>query len=544
MLKRKKKDSFHKFKVLLYICFLASITGFLSACKTPEQLVTQADVDSYEILEEKWQDDFGEMVNYEIRDDVADINEILAEIPSSGIISLADAVEIATKFSRQYQSQKESLYTSALNLTLTRHNYARQWFGTFDAEYRNSRDSEDNSVSSSAGVSQQFVTAAGIIANAGLSLDWTRFLSGDPYTSLGSVLSASVTAPLLGNVAGKQAWESLTQAERNVLYQIRSFNRYRQTFVVSIINSYYNVLQQRERLEITRASYERQALSTERLRMEVEVGQRAQSEADRQEQSLLSAENNLVSTEQNYLQTLDSFKVSLSLPTEAEIELDPNELVTLGELGVAEPEYSVEDAIEMALERRLDLVNTRDRLDDTRRGLILAADGLGVQAVLTGSTNVTSPSGETNFTNLEFRDGTYTLGVGVDLTFDQVSERNNYRRALISMQSALRGYDEEIENIKLAVRQAYRNLIETAESYEIQQIGVELAERRVQEQQLLMEFGRGTVETLLAAEDDLVSAQNSLTSALVSHLNAKLSFFRDIGILAVKPDGMWEQRIK
>ena len=359
-----------------------------------------------------------------------------------------------------------------------------------------------------------------------------------------SVLSASVTAPLLGNVAGKQAWENLTQSERNVLYQIRSFNRYRQTFVVNIINSYYNVLQQRERLEINRASYERQELSTRRLRMEVEEGRRAQSDADRQEQSLLSAENSLISAEQSYAQTLDSFKVSLSLPTEAEVTLDPNELIKLGELGVGEPEYGVGDAIQMALDRRLDLANTKDQLDDTKRDLVLAQEKLGIQATLTANSNVSSPSGETNFTNLEFRDGSYSLGIGADLPFDQVSERNDYRKALISMQSAQRGYEEEIENIKLAVRQAYRNLIETAQSYEIQKIGVRLAERRVQEQQLLMEFGRGTVETLLAAEDDLVSAQNSLTDSLVRHLNAKLSFFRDIGILAVKPDGMWEQNSK
>ena len=50
------------------------------------------------------------------------------------------------------------------------------------------------------------------------------------------------------------------------------------------------------------------------------------------------------------------------------------------------------------------------------------------------------------------------------------------------------------------------------------------------------------METLLNAEDSLVTAQDRLTSALISHLNAKLSFYRDIGVLSVRPDGMWEQK--
>lgn len=531
-------------RLLYWIISLAVVLGFIGACSSPEQLVDEADRDAYAIIEEKWDKDFGEMANYKIIDTVPTVEEISESIPPSGVLTLAKTVEIATKYSRDYQSEKESLYSSALSLGATRHNYERQWFGTFDGQYRESEGDENNTLSSQFGVDQAFVTAGGIIANAGLAIDWTRFLSGDPYSTLGSVLSASITAPLLGNVAGKQAWESLTQAERNMLYQVREFNRYRQRFVVDTIIDYYGVLQSEERLKITRDSYERQLLTAKRTQMEVDVGQRPQSEANRIRQDLLNAENDIVSAEQNYEQTLDRFKVSLSLPADANITLDPNEFVALEKLGVSEPEYTLEEAVQMALDLRLDLANTKDRLTDTERSLVLAAEGLGVQMELTGSTNVSSPSGETDFTRLEFQDGTYTLGFNTDLPFDQIYERNNYRRALISMQSALRGYDQRIEDIKLEIRQAYRNLIESAAQYQIQQIGVQVAEDRVEEQRFRLEFGTATVIDLQDAEDSLVQAQNSYTNAIINHLNAKLSFFRDIGILEVRPDGMWEQRTR
>jgi hypothetical protein len=48
----------------------------------------------------------------------------------------------------------------------------------------------------------------------------------------------------------------------------------------------------------------------------------------------------------------------------------------------------------------------------------------------------------------------------------------------------------------------------------------------------------------IESQDALLEAQDNLTAALVAHLVAKLNFFQDVGILQVRPDGMWEQRIQ
>ena len=549
---------FCKFRPVTLLCWVlgvAVVLGFAGACSR-EYYKAEADEEVYKIIDSKWQDDFGQKTNYTVSDynDPASPNnvEIADIIPESGVINLQQAVEIATKFNRQYQSQKESLYLSALDLTLTRHQYARQWFGTIDGSYVDDKstgdghDYDDVSIDASGGVDQQSLLLDGVLFNVGIAIDWTRFLTGDPRTTLGSVLSGDVAVPLLGAGAGKVRQENLTQAERNVLYRIRTFNRYRKTFVVGLISGYYGVLQARDKVDITEASYERLIYSTNQLKMEVDVGQRAPSDMDEAMQNLLSAENNLVTTRQSYEKALDEFKIRLSLPTDANIVLDQSELTALEEIGISQPEYTEADAMEMALVRRLDLANTRNALEDSARKLELAAEGLGVQLNLTGSSEVSS-TGETKvgrLGRLEFHRGIYSLGFAADLPLDRKAERNAYREALISMEQRQRGYDDESENVKLDVRQAYRDLEETAESYRIQKIGLELAERRVEEQKLLLEYGRGTIRLLLETEDDLVSAQNDVTDALVKHTIAKMSFFRDIGILQVKPDGMWEQRVQ
>jgi outer membrane protein TolC len=91
------------------------------------------------------------------------------------------------------------------------------------------------------------------------------------------------------------------------------------------------------------------------------------------------------------------------------------------------------------------------------------------------------------------------------------------------------------------VRDAYRELQKAAQTYQIQMNSLELAEKRVESNSLLLEAGRLTTRDLLDSQDDLLTAQNQLTAALVGHVVAKLNFFRDIGVLQVRPDGMWEQ---
>ncbi|OHB63266.1 MAG: hypothetical protein A2Y77_17105 [Planctomycetes bacterium RBG_13_62_9] len=514
----------------------------LSGCSR-EHYKADADKETYKIIESKWQDDFGVMANYRVSDSEPNAAEVQAMVPPSGVIRLVNAVEMATQYSREYQSQKESLYLSALGLTETRHRYDPLLFAAIGADYVWSDDHEDITANGEASVSQTFLLANGVQMTTALALDWTRFLVGAPETSLSSLLTSTLAVPLLGAGAGQVAWENLTQAERNVLYRIRTFNRYRQTFVVSIISDYYRVLQQRESVSIQEASYKRLIDSTNRVRMEVEVGQRPSNDLGEAEQQLLSAEQSLVSARQRYEQALDTFKIRLSLPTDANVTLDPNELRALEDTGISQPQYTEREAIEMALMHRLDLANTRDSLEDTLRKLELAAKGLGIQLNLVGTANVNSEP-ETRWENLQFDEGVYTLGLEADLPLDRKTERNIYREALISLQQDRRTYDEEVDRIKLAVRQAYRDLAETTESYRIQQVGLRLARRRVEAEKLSLQYGQGTVRLLLESEDALVQAQNDVLGALVDHTIAKMSFFRDVGILHVRPDGMWEQPAK
>ena len=533
-----------RFRCGMLLCWLlgaAAILGIVGACSR-EHYKAEADKEVYQIIDSKWQDRFGFRSNYIIYDSSTapspeDIR-IERAIPASGVLSLAQAAAMATAHNRDYQRQKEQLYLMALDLTLARHQFARQWFGTVDGRYV--RDSEDKQVGYDAGVGFNQLLADGAQISTKIAVDWARFLTGDPRPSLGSVLSASVTQPLLRGRGRKIAQETLTQAERNALYQIRSFNRYRKTFIVSIVNDYYRVLQRRDVVTNAENNHKSRVESRNRLEMEAEAGRKPPFEVDQAKQSELNARDSYIQALQRYEQQLDEFKITLSLPTSTEVELDQNELKALGEIGITELGYELDAAIETALAQRLDLANSTDAVDDAERKVIVAADNLGVELNLIGSAGVGSPPG-TDFRRLQFHRGTYTLGLDADLPLDRKTERNAYREALIALEQRQRVCENDVDLVELDVRSAYRQLQEAAERYRTQRNSLELSETRVESTTFLLQAGRVTTRDLLESQDALLGAQNNVTAALVDHAIAKLSFFRDIGILQVRPDGMWEQ---
>jgi outer membrane protein TolC len=526
---------------------IAVIVGITGAC-SPEQYKAQADKEVYQIIDGKWSDGFGRRSNYIINDSnippPPDDIRIELAVPSSGVISLAEAVAVATSYNREYQGQKEQLYLKALDLTLARHQFARQWFGTVDAKYISDDDGEKVRMSEGNKLGFDQLLAGGARISIDIAMDWTRFLTGDPRTSLASMLSASATQPLLSGRGREIVQENLTQTERDVLYQIRSFNRYRKDFVVSIADDYYRVLELKASVTNAENSYYRLVESKKRLEIEEEAGLAKQFDVDEAEQQALNAENRWVQTQQSYERVLDEFKVTLSLPPSAQIELDEKELNAMEDIGIIEPGYELNEAVETAFLRRLDLANSKDKIDDAARKVMVAADGLGIELDLVGTAGVGSTP-QTGFDRLQFHRGNYSLGLeSNDLGLDRKAERNAYREALIALEQQERQYEIDADRMELDVRQALRALKAEAEQYRIQKMALDLAERRLETQELLLEIGQGNVRLLLESEWALLEAQNDVTRALVTHAIAKLGFFRDIGILQVKPDGMWEQQVQ
>jgi outer membrane protein TolC len=129
----------------------------------------------------------------------------------------------------------------------------------------------------------------------------------------------------------------------------------------------------------------------------------------------------------------------------------------------------------------------------------------------------------------------------VDLPIERTSERNTYRKSLISLEQAVRSVQTLEDQVKLSIRDALRSLLESRESLKIQAQSVAVAEKRVKSSTLFLEAGRTEIRDLLDAQDAFLDAQNNLTSAFVNYRIAELELQRDLDVLQIDERGLWQE---
>lgn len=521
-----------------------------------------------------------------------------AEVDETGanVVNLERALLIAVNQSRTYQNEKERLYLEGLGLTLDRHRYTPIFSGGLSAlferdtvegtrasEFSSALSSartvvteienitgtpanllqefadvvekaaaqqgltnpevtidETKSVSGGAGAGVNLLLKGGGALAFGLTTNVLRFLTGDKVETASTLLSGDFTQPLMAGGGRVVGMERLTQSERDFLYGMRRYTRFRMTFAVDVCSSYYEVLQQRDAVVNNYRRYQAFRQNTERERAFAEVGRSTSAQVGRQEQGLLSAEDEWINSVRQYRESMDGFKILLGLSTDARVILDDTELESLRALGLNHPQVSAEDAVKVALVSRLDLHTAENQKEDAERRVKVAENGLKPRVDLVARADLRN-QGEAAFEDIELDRARWNAGVDVDLPFDRKSERNAYRAALISEERARRDYTLAEDTIKLELREGWRNLDQARRNYETAKKSVELNRRRVEEQQLLAELGRGSVLDRVDAQNNLTESENNLTAALVRHNVARLALWRDMGILYIKPDGRWEE---
>ncbi len=527
---------FTRQSVYLIICGLVCLCS-VAGC-TQHNYKKEADEQVYNIIDQKWRQDFGTKANYKISDTAPSPNDIQIEktIPASGVLSLPRAVAIATAHNREYQLQKEILYTMALDLRLTRHQFETQYFAGLSGGY--DADWNDAAIGAEANLGFNRLLATGTLIGAKISAAWLDVLTGNMQGGLASVLTATVTQPLLRGSNPKVVLENLTQAERDTLYQVRTFNRFRQTFVVSVIAQYYEVLELYDLTRNAESNYNTLALLYGRVEKLTNAGRLPTLELDRVRQEMLKAKDIHVQARKEYESLLDLFKITLSVPTTIEFQLDDSELEALRAVEKVKPDFAEAEVVETALLRRLDLVNSAEGVIDAQRKVFVTADALRADLSIIGTSDVASQQQGSRQTLQAARD--YSLNFDLNLPMDRVAEQNVYRKALITLNQRQREYELAADTIRLEVRQAYRDLAEAAERYRIQSEALKVAQERFRKTNLLMQYARASSRRVLAAQGDLFEAQNEATQALVNYANATLDFYSDTGVLQVRPDGMWE----
>jgi outer membrane protein TolC len=189
-------------------------------------------------------------------------------------------------------------------------------------------------------------------------------------------------------------------------------------------------------------------------------------------------------------------------------------------------------AVALAFENRLDLREADGRVYDAQRQVVVRADMLGADLTLLGGAQVGTEDGR-------FRVDRALLTL--DLPLERTRERNDYRNSLIDLEQAARNVQMLEDQIKLSIRNQLRALVQSRESLKIQARSVVVAQKQVKSSNLFLEAGLADMRDLREAQDALVAAENSLTSAVIDYRITELDLQRDMGLLKVDARGLWQE---
>jgi len=241
-------------------------------------------------------------------------------------INAEKAVILGQLHSTFYRTEVENLYLSALALTLNRFEFACQWYllnsTTFQHTGTGGFPTETNSLTTSSNLGFRQAFAGG----GQLLVDFANtfvFEYTGKTSSVNSNISATLIQPLLRNGGRYVRMESLTQGERQVLYSIRDFARFRKQYYFNLTIGYLG-------LQLQAQNIRNQEDNVRRLMQIYQLylflisrgGAISQVQIDQIFLSLKQGQATLIQTRTSYENALDSYKFTLGLPPSLPVQIE------------------------------------------------------------------------------------------------------------------------------------------------------------------------------------------------------------------------------
>jgi outer membrane protein TolC len=451
------------------------------------------------------------------------------EVPA--VLTLADALRIATKANREYVQRTETLYLSGLALTAERFRFSPRFTATLSYVTGKSLGSEAvDTASGSLTASQVLATGGTVSATASADGTKDRNLSGD--LEAGTDLSARFRQPLLKGAGREASHESLTQAERNVVYSIRDFARFREQFLLDVTRRFYDILSRRTVLRNTEERHKAVEYQVRRARALFDIGKQDKIEVLRAENEQLTVQNDVINAREALGLSVDQFKVFLGLPVSVKFD------VAEEEPPYRKVDVALDSAVAAALANRFDLANDREQLEDAERSLRIARRNLLPDLALQADWNASSPATD-RLLDHRYRDRTGSVGLFLEIPIQQTLERNAYRAAEIALDRQRRSHQEFRDNVVVDVRDNLRQLRQASVGLQIQENKISLGQKLYEKAQIDFDSGRIGNRDLLEAQQSLTDAKNERVRLVVEYELARIDLERSMGTLEIADDGTW-----
>ena len=273
-------------------------------------------------------------------------------------LDMTRAVQMALMHSTDYQQQRETLYLSALDVSLERFGFDSQLASTWNSFFQtNGRFRNGSSQSlwqvgapgTGMTLSKLGTTGSSLVVGLANSLVWN--FSGPNAQTASTLIDFSLVQPLLRGAGRDRIMESLTQSERTLLANVRQMERFRRGFYLQITTGrnagagpnrggnflgapgsasdnaggLLGLLQTQQNIRIQESNVASLRNVLEQLRAFLAADLIDPLQVRQAQTQLYNAQSQLLSQRNGYEASLDSFKRTLGLPPSLPISInDPS----------------------------------------------------------------------------------------------------------------------------------------------------------------------------------------------------------------------------
>lgn len=456
--------------------------------------------------------------------------------PDAVMLSIEESLRQAQRTSTEFLGAQEDYIISAIRLLQERHLWGPRLFNDttlalagsgVEGDYDHALD-----IINTLRVNQRLPNGGSVEARwVWVATEQLRQTAGGRYRQ-SSELVLAADVPLLRG-AGDVAQESLIQAERELVYSAREFERFRREFLVDIATDFFGLLEARARIMNQQQQIESLNQLVNSTQARVRAGSLQPFETDIAESRLLSGEANLESLREFYILAQERFKIRLGLSPDARVVVSEEIPV------IPEPDVLPDDASRIALEYRLDLQNRRDRVEDSWRAVANARNDLLPDLDLSGQVGIpTDPDAREGGLAISPDDLDYRAAITLSLPLDREGERLQLRSQIIVAERSQREYERSRDEVVVDARSAVR-------AVELARFSLMLAERQVQinerrRESQLLRAAEVDAQTRIDTENALLQARIDRDRSVTELRTAVLRYLLATDQLRVARDGSFE----
>ena len=431
-------------------------------------------------------------------------NIVETERPDLVILDLEKAIKIALQANRVLRGSSNNLETQKLSLFSAASEFDFRIAPSGSA----GATQDDESVEAGVSLTKKFQVGP----NASVSPIIGR--NDDSYTS---EINLSLDIPLLKGFGKEINLNTVRGSEFSVRTAEKNLYLSQVNVVLSTVSAVYAIIEQRELVQLHASQVTRLKGHAEAARIKEKVGLATPMDIYRAEIRLKDAEENLTRARESLRNAKDELKVLLAMPLEVPIDV-------LAPFNTEPVNIGVDDAIDVALRRRVELERAEDDVQEAKRRSRVAKHNLLPQLNLV----------------MDYARSTFSEDLGAVIRFDEdlwrvklvsttdwarSSEKAAYQTSLINLKTAQLNYQVEEDNIKRQVRENLEALSKTRQRISIRNQQIKQAEGKLALAKTKFDHG-------LASNFDVIEAETELEQARVNLLSVQKDYI--VGIYEMR----------